>query len=101
MKNIVFIGDIHTSTVFRMAGVETVGADDKTARQMLTELSSSRSVPVIIITSELAQHMIDLVRSINLQSSGPVIIEIPGIDDFRGFGKSAMEYITEALGISL
>ena len=31
----------------------------------------------------------------------PVIIEIPGIDDTEGFRKSAMGYISEALGISL
>lgn len=101
MEKIYILGDIHTVTSFRLAGVEGRVADRESVDIHLNELLERGDAGVIVITRELAEEIPEKIYNVNLNSVIPVIIEIPGIDDPRGFGKSVIDYITEALGISI
>ena len=56
---------------------------------------------IILMTNDLTDELQERIKEINLHMPMPVIIEIPGIDNEEGFRRSAMSYISEALGISL
>lgn len=101
MERIFSIGDIHTVTSLRLAGVEGIVADRETVKKVLDEVLHRPDAAVIVITRYLAEEIPGIISDINLNSPKSVIIEIPGIDDPRGFGKSILDYITEALGIAL
>lgn len=101
MEKIYFLGDVHTATAFRLSGVNTIISDKSNALNHLKNLSRQDDAAIVIITRDLAEDISDEIYRINLNSVTPVIIEIPGIDDDRGFGKSPLAYITEALGVSI
>jgi len=101
MEKIYILGDIHTVTALRLAGVEGRVADRESVDIHLNELLKRGDAGVIVITRELAEEIPEKIYSVNLNSVTPVIIEIPGIDDSRGFSTSILNYITEALGISI
>ncbi|MDO9530263.1 MAG: V-type ATP synthase subunit F [Syntrophales bacterium] len=101
MKKIYIIGDMHTVSAFRLSGVEGVisGRDNAPAR--LEEIVKKGDAGVVVITNELAEDIQERITEINLGSLSPVVIEIPGIDDMKGFRRSVVGYIAEALGITL
>jgi vacuolar-type H+-ATPase subunit F/Vma7 len=101
MEKIYVIGDIHTATVFRLGGVESVVPAADSVREVLARVLHKHDAGIILITRELAETAGDIISNCNLNMVKPVIVEIPGINDPRGFGKSIMSYITEALGISI
>jgi len=101
MEKIYILGDIHTVTVFRLAGVEARVADRESVDIHLNEILERGDAGVVVITRDLAKEIPEKIYRVNLNSVTPVIIEIPGIDDPRGFGTSILDYITEALGISI
>jgi vacuolar-type H+-ATPase subunit F/Vma7 len=101
MEKIYVIGDIHTATVFRLGGAESVCSAADTVREDLARIIREDDATIILITRELAETAGDMISNCNLNRVKPVIVEIPGINDPRGFGKSIMSYITEALGISI
>jgi len=101
MEKIYILGDIHTVTALRLAGVEGRVADRKSVDIHLNELLKRGDAGVIVITRELAEEIPEKIYDVNLNLVTPVIIEIPGIDDPRGFRTSILDYITEALGISI
>ena len=101
MEKIYILGDIHTVTALRLAGVEGRVADRESVDIHLNELLERGDAGVIVITRELAEEIPEKIYSVNLNSVIPVIVEIPGIDDPRGFSTSILDYITEALGISI
>jgi len=101
MEKIYIIGDIHTVSAFRLSGVEGVVSTADDALSKLEEIIRKRDAGIILMTNDLALELQTRIREINLNMQSPVIIEIPGIDDTGGFRKSAMNYISEALGISL
>lgn len=95
------MGDMHTVSAFRLAGVEGVVAVPDRAAGMLEELVRKKDAAVLLITNELAAGLAERITDINLNQPSPVILEIPGIDDTSGFRGSVMGYVEEALGISL
>ena len=101
MDKIYVMGDVHTVSAFRLAGVEGVvcGLDDAVAR--LEAIVQKGDAAIVAVTNDLADHLADRIGKINLQMSVPVVVAIPGIDDVQGFGRSAMRYVSEALGVSL
>lgn len=101
MEKIHIIGDIHTVTALRLGGVEGTVSDPDTVRAALADVMRRRDAGIILVTRELAEHAGDMISDCNLNRVMPVIAEIPGIHDSRGFGKSIMSYITEALGITI
>lgn len=101
MERIYALGDIHTVTALRLSGVEGVIADKASVEQHLNDVLQRGDAGVIVITRDLAEGIPEAISDVNLNSPGSVIIEIPGIDDPRGFGKSILDYITEALGIAI
>jgi vacuolar-type H+-ATPase subunit F/Vma7 len=101
MEKIYILGDVHTVTALRLAGVEGRVADRKSVDAHFNELLEKGDAGVIVITRELAEQIPEKIYDVNVNSLIPVIVEIPGIDDPRGFSASILDYITEALGISI
>ncbi|PKN51876.1 MAG: hypothetical protein CVU55_08940 [Deltaproteobacteria bacterium HGW-Deltaproteobacteria-13] len=101
MEKIYIIGDMHTVSTFRLAGVEGVVSDQNNASAKLEEIIRKKDAGIVLMTNALADDLQARIREINLNMQSPVVIEIPGIDDPEGFRRSAMSYVAEALGISL
>jgi vacuolar-type H+-ATPase subunit F/Vma7 len=101
MEKIYILGDIHTITALRLAGVEGMVADKENVDKHLNELLERGDAGIVVITRKLAEEIPEKIYKINLNLVTPVIIEIPGIDDPRGFGTSILDFFTEALGISI
>ena len=101
MNKIYIIGDMDTVSAFRLSGVEGVisGRDD--APSHLEEVIKKGTVGIVMMTSGVAGDLQERIARINLAMEGPVVIEIPGIDETKGFRRSVVGYIAEALGISL
>jgi vacuolar-type H+-ATPase subunit F/Vma7 len=101
MEKIYIIGDIHSVTAFRLGGVEGTVSSGETVQEDLSSIIEKDDAAIILITCELAEQAADIIDNCNLNMVKPVIVEIPGINDDRGFGTSLMSYITGALGISV
>ena len=101
MEKIYIIGDIHTVSAFRLSGVEGIVSGPDNAGARIEEIIGKNDAGIILMTNDLTADLQARIKEINLNKPGPVIIEIPGIDDTGGFRRSAMSYIAEALGISL
>ena len=101
MSKIYLIGDIHTVSAFRLAGVTGVVCDGATAESSFDEIVGSGDASIVAITNDLARGLQGRINSMAMSGSLPVVIEIPGIADEEGFSASALNYITEALGIAL
>ncbi len=101
MERIYIIGDIHTVSAFRLAGVTGVISGRADAAVKLEDIVRKGDAAVVAITNDLADDLTSRISAINLYLRAPVVIAIPGIDDVDGFRRSVMSYISEALGISL
>jgi len=101
MDRIYVIGDMDTVSAFRLAGVTGVVSSGDRAPAQFEEIVGKSDAAVVIVTNELAGHLRERIREINLNRVLPVIVEIPGVDDREGFRKSDVAYIAEALGIAL
>ena len=101
MKKIYIIADIHTVSAFRLSGVEGVVSDKENALSRLEEIVKKADAGIVAITRELSEDIKARIAEINLTMPGHAVIEIPGIDDARGFGASVTSHMEEALGISL
>ncbi|MDD4241746.1 MAG: V-type ATP synthase subunit F [Smithellaceae bacterium] len=101
MEKIYMLGDMDTVSAFRLCGVEGVVAGPEEAAAGLEALAARPDAAIVLVTNRLARHLEERLLEINLTRPSPVIIEIPGIDDKEGFRRSAVGYISEALGISL
>lgn len=101
MEKIYLLGDIHTANAFRLCGVECFITDQSNLETNLNQVVDKEDSAIIIITRELAEEIPERISDVNLNLNLPVIIELPGIDDERGFGKSPTAYFSEALGISI
>jgi vacuolar-type H+-ATPase subunit F/Vma7 len=101
MEKIYIIGDMHTVSAFRLSGVEGVVAGPDNASARLEEIIGKKDAGIVLMTNDITDDLQTRIREINLDMPSPVVIEIPGIDDTEGFRRSAMSYISEALGISL
>ena len=101
MKRIYLLGDVDTVSALRLAGVDGVVSDTDSVDRDLQELLERGDGAVIVVTRDLAEKIPETIVDVNLNSPESVIIEIPCIDDTRGFGRSIIDYITEALGIAV
>jgi len=101
MNNIYIVGDMHTVSAFRLAGVRGVVSEVEQAHAQFEEIVNRDDAGIVIITNRLAEALREKLAELSFSGSGPVIIEIPGIDDEGGLRASAVRYIAGALGISL
>jgi len=101
MKKIYVIGDMHTVSALRLQGVAGEVCTRDQSLSKLEEITSREDAGIVIITNELAGDLDERIMEINLNNLGPVVIEIPGIDDAKGLIRSEVGYIAEALGIAL
>ena len=101
MNSIYLIGDIHTVNTFRICGIDGFTVNKESAADIIRRLLLNDDSLVILITREYAETLSGIINKVNLESPQRVVIEIPGIDDLPGFGRSLTSYITEALGVAL
>lgn len=101
MEKIYVMGDIHTVAAFRLAGVAGVVCGRADAASRLEEIVQKGDAAIVAVTNDLADGLAERIRQINLQRPAPVVVAIPGMEDDRGFRRSAMRYVSEALGVSL
>ncbi len=101
MSNIYLIGDIHTVSAFRLAGITGVVADEASAAACFEEVIARRDAGILAITNGLARKLEPQIAARALSGELPVIIEMPGIDEDEEFRTSALGYVAEALGIAL
>jgi vacuolar-type H+-ATPase subunit F/Vma7 len=101
MEKIYVIGDIHTVSAFRLAGVTGVVSEKAEAEAHLEDVILKGDAAIVVMTNDLAEDLTDRIGQINLQLPSPVVVAIPGMDDVQGFRRSAMSHISRALGISL
>jgi len=101
MKKIYIIEDMHTVSSLRLAGVTGVVCAKDQSLSRLEEVVAKGDAGIVVITNELAEDLTERIMEINLSNLGPVIIEVPGIDDTKGLIKSEVAFIAEALGIAL
>ena len=101
MKKAYLLGDMHTANAFRLAGIEVTASSPDRASLDLDLLLNKQDAALILVTREIAKSIQTEIYEINLNQPYPVIIEIPGVHDSPGFQTSVLDYITEALGISI
>ena len=101
MKEIYLLGDLHTGSAFRLAGVTGVVSDLQDAKERLESLVRKGDAAVILVTGELAEVLGGRMKELNQAPGFPLVLTLPGIDEKRGARHSALSYVSEALGISL
>ena len=101
MEQICVIADMHTVSALRLAGVKGIVADKTDAEARLEEVLGKGENVLVIVTNELAQALAGRITEINFSRSLPVIIVLPGFDDTKGFSRSVVSYVSEALGVAL
>lgn len=88
-------------TGMRLAGIEGVYA--KTAQEAETEINKcldDETVGIVLITEGLAAQCTELIDSVKLGRSSPLIVTVPGSKNERG-QDDVMRYVREAIGIKL
>lgn len=100
-ERIVCIGDEHTVTALRIAGIEGISADSGEFPRILDELRHDNTCAIILVTRELTEGRDNLIRDVNREPGGPALLEIPGVHSRGGSFVSVMTYINQALGIAL
>ena len=101
MKKTYLLGDLHTVNAFRLAGIEVIASGPESAASNLDLLLKMPDTALILITQKIAASIQTAIYQTNLNRTYPIIIEIPGVHDPPGFKTSVLDYITEALGISI
>ncbi|HON79513.1 MAG TPA: V-type ATP synthase subunit F [Spirochaetota bacterium] len=101
MEKIYIMGDIHTVTAFSFSGITGVVVEPDTVETSFKDLLEQEDAGIIMITHDLSQPISNIIYDVNLNSAKPVIIEIPGIDAPEGIRRSVLQYISEALGVSV
>ncbi|NLV66550.1 MAG: hypothetical protein GXY14_02635 [Spirochaetes bacterium] len=101
MDAIYLIGDSDTVNAFRVCGIEGFRSDPDSSQQTLGELLARDDASVILVTRECAVPLQETINRVNRESGKRVILEIPGMADAPGMGRSLTGYITEALGVAL
>jgi len=101
MHKIFIMGDIHTVSAFSLAGVTGIVCERSSAPAELEALLGAGGAGIVLITQDLARDLQTRIALLNLSGTAPVVIEIPGIDEEFRLRRSVVDYIAEALGISL
>ncbi len=98
---VAIIGDMHTVTAFRVAGVKGFPADAATAGDTLRRLFEDGNYCILAVTRGLAETLDpELVHRIR-HSTTAIFMEVPALDDEEGFRGGIMQVLTEALGIEM
>jgi len=102
MKRFFCLGDLDTVSGFQLAGVK--GASPTGHEEALQDFAGvirDSSVVILLITEEIAQGMQRIITGHRMSGKLPMIVEIPDnlSDSFQG--RSLMDSIRQAIGISL
>lgn len=102
MRMFLISDNIDTKTGMRLAGVDGVVVHDR--REIEDALRSAiqdESIGIILITELLAEQADDLIREYKLNSSRPLIVEIPDRHGTRRPPDYIMRYVNEAIGLKV
>ena len=101
MDTIYTLGDRDTVAAFQLAGVPGQVVDSGTVAQTLARLLRQGDVGIVLVTRELAAALPQSLSRMNMERFVPALIEIPAVDDARGFGPSVLGALTHALGVAV
>jgi len=101
MNRIYVIGDMHTVSALRLAGLAGRVCDQDTVATGLEEVVASDDASIVLITQKLAEGLQARIMEISLTGGAAVIIPIPGIDEPLALERSVASYIAEALGMAV
>lgn len=94
--------NVDTQVGLRLAGIEGVVVHEEAeVRKALEEAMDTEDIAVILITETLLALCRDMVYSLKLNRSRPLIVEIP---DRHGRGRtkdSITRYVREAIGVKI
>jgi vacuolar-type H+-ATPase subunit F/Vma7 len=76
-------------------------AGPETAAACMGRLLAQPDAAVIVVTRELAAALPPGLRQPAADRPGPVIVEIPGIDDAQGFAGDELARLAAVLGVPL
>lgn len=96
------IGDVDTCTGFALAGVAGMTpAGSEEALGAFEGALADSDISILIITEEIAIRLQDRITEHRISGGRPMVVEIPEnlSEEFRG--RSLMDSIRQAIGISL
>lgn len=102
MKMFLISDNLDTKTGMRLSGVEGVVVNTKEeAEKTLKETMQREDIGIVLMTAEVISMIEELVYDYKLNTTSPLIIEIP---DRHGNGRtqnSITKYVEEAIGVKL
>lgn len=88
-------------TGMRLAGIEGVYAKTKEqAEKEINRCLDDETIGIVLITESLAAECSDIIDSVKLGRSKPLIVTVPGSKDSGG-QDNIMRYVREAIGIKI
>ena len=96
------LGDHDTCAGFKLAGVSGVTPESiGSAAGLFTEILQNDDVAILIITEAIAEGIKDSLAAHRMSGRMPMIVEIPENLSGEFTGRSLMDSIKQAVGISL
>ena len=102
MKFFLISDNIDTQIGMRIAGIEGVVVNSP--EQVIPALETARNeseVGIVMITEKLVELCKDLVYDMKLNSTKPLIVEIPDRHNTSGISKSIDGYVRDSIGLKL
>jgi V/A-type H+/Na+-transporting ATPase subunit F len=95
------IGNENSVLGFTLVGVAGQAAyDQDEAERALDACLADKSIALLLITSDVAQWVRERVDALKVNSTLPLVVEIPGEEEQAG-APSLKEYVQRAIGLSL
>lgn len=102
MKFFLISDNTDTQMGMRLAGIEgvVVNRPDE-VKQALEKAKADKDVGVVLMTEKLIELCKDIVYDMKLNSTKPLIVEIPDRHGTSDISKSIDRYVSEAIGLKL
>jgi V/A-type H+-transporting ATPase subunit F len=95
------IADKFTARGFKLAGIDTILADQATdLKKLFQETLDDEDLAILFITEEKAKQIADLIRKHKMESEMPLIVEIPDKEGWQERGK-VLNLINRTLSIDI
>ena len=102
MEKIYIIGDMHTVSAFRLAGVEGVVVHEREELyDTLQKTLADKEIGIILLTEKFGKEFPDILEDVRLNHKLPLLIEIP---DRHGTGRAPdfiTSFVNESIGLKL
>lgn len=102
MKMFLISDNIDTYTGFRLAGVEGIVVHTRDeVKSQLEKAVADKEIGIIVVTEKIMQLCDDLIDSIKISVSRPLIVSIPDRHGRSGETDEISKYIRDAIGIKI